>query len=441
MPEIAVTLFGTTLGLELCTFPRERQVPADVWVEASPTEVTLSAEREVCIARRGVVENEVATWIGLYKKAYEIDGSREGGFFGCGLWLFGGRADGAAVLALLRYLVQEVERVAIDRGRFKRRLGDIRNEVRLASVRETLVAAIYSSLEPNLPISLAVPINQSTILVDLGEPAIGSVSAEWMLDWAQAGCGLFGLYTRVVLGMYPGAFSTQGSQRGSHVLTPRDLLREEAKRYLGVLEGWDVTKNELRMESSALEICRGERQAFEEQMIRSRIAMYEDLRSFIAGADEKIKTANGLLQSIKERLPREVVSRPGSTPVGGHGGRYAPFPPDEFDENRGRSRPGSSLPRPTPPDDVRLPPSGSRRDSSPIRGPQHSLPEPDRWSEPGLPHKRADSRSDGRLASFRDWFAEFDGATLLWLAGGVSLLIVVFVFAVVVYWGHSSRWF
>jgi hypothetical protein len=129
--QITPCIFGTTSGFEIHTLTRLPLGLEDLAFAIKRDEVELS-DRHFCVkAFRLRVNSEVFTWIGLYRKAFEIGFSREGGYYGAGVWLAEITVDARLAMDVLKDLADQVNALAIEGGRFLRPLSDIINSVQV----------------------------------------------------------------------------------------------------------------------------------------------------------------------------------------------------------------------------------------------------------------------------------------------------------------------
>lgn len=126
---ITPCVFGTTNGFEIRTLTEVPLIVEDLGFGVTRSEVELSDQDECVKIFRLRIKSEVYTWIGLYRKCYEIGFSREGGYYGAGLWLAGITVNARLALDVVRNLADQVSRLAIENGRFMRPLSTITNSM------------------------------------------------------------------------------------------------------------------------------------------------------------------------------------------------------------------------------------------------------------------------------------------------------------------------
>jgi hypothetical protein len=138
------------------------------------SEVELS-DRDQCVKTfRLRVKSEIFTWIGLYRKAYEIGFSREGGYYGAGVWLAGITVNARLVLDVLKDLADQMNALAIVGSQFQRPLSDIIDDMIIPSslmpLKESSARYLRGGLLPD-----AMP----------GAYICQSGSHREIIDWAQ----------------------------------------------------------------------------------------------------------------------------------------------------------------------------------------------------------------------------------------------------------------
>lgn len=125
MNRIFPCIFGTTKGFEIVQLQPLPVKMQDLLVAISHSEVELSLQ-DTCIKMFRIrIGSEIYTWIGLYRKAYEMDFSREGGYYGAGIWLSDTTANARQVIDVLEDLAQQIRRLALASGKFQRPLSSI----------------------------------------------------------------------------------------------------------------------------------------------------------------------------------------------------------------------------------------------------------------------------------------------------------------------------
>lgn len=122
---ITPCVFGTTNGFEIRSLTEVPLIVEDLGFGVTRSEVELSDKDECVKIFRLRIRSEVYTWIGLYRKCYEIGFSREGGYYGAGLWLAGITVNARLALDVVRNLADQVSHLAIENGRFMRPLSAI----------------------------------------------------------------------------------------------------------------------------------------------------------------------------------------------------------------------------------------------------------------------------------------------------------------------------
>lgn len=125
MSAIIPCLFGTTKGFEMLELAHLNFKVKDLLVAITHTEVELGLEDSCVKILRIKSENRVHTWIGLYRKAYEMGFSREGGYYGAGVWLSDATVNARPIIDALEDLCQQIRRLALQDRKFQRTLAEI----------------------------------------------------------------------------------------------------------------------------------------------------------------------------------------------------------------------------------------------------------------------------------------------------------------------------
>ncbi len=429
-PFVAISLVGTTGGLELCTFPEAHRPIKDEAVLIDDSEVTLTHADDVYVVRRLFDRGVALTWVGIYRKAYEIVRARGGGYYGAGIWLFDHTASGVAIAELLQGLRKQVEKLALTEGKFIRRLSDIRGELRFSELKTTL-ADITQSLQPCISPPTDIPSDLASAYVDMCEPTDRNLPISWLLDWVQEGGSLFGAYSRVVIGTYPDAFGSSQSSLRARVITPSQLRRKGMLGYLESLKSVASSRHSLEVEraanAEALQAACAENMALlsqieslKKEVFAANNLPYNEIRSLsheLSRAITRLDDIEGRRNIATERSPRDKYGYGIET-------RTSALRPQLSTEG--------SIARQSAFDDT------NRENQQRV-----GRPAPERSAERALPHgPRADERyrelkSQNSSEDSRWWKLnrDFDWSTLGFLAGAVVLAALIF-FVVVVYFNR-----
>lgn len=175
-PSITPCIFGTTKGFEIQTLTRIPLNVDDLDFAITRSEVELSGQHPCIKIFRKKVKSEIFTWIGLYWKAFEIGFSRDGGYYGAGLWLEGITVNSRDAIQVLFDLANQVEALAITNGRFEQPLLSIIDRMQIPLKLVPLNESSKSYLRGGLNIA-AIP------SAFIGQLEQGTVRE--MVDWAQ----------------------------------------------------------------------------------------------------------------------------------------------------------------------------------------------------------------------------------------------------------------
>lgn len=125
MSAIIPCLFGTTRGFEMLELVHLNFKVKDLLVAITHAEVELGLDDPCVKILRIKEENRTHTWVGLYRKAYEMGFSREGGYYGAGVWLSDATVNARQIMDALEDLCQQIRRLALQDRKFQRTLADI----------------------------------------------------------------------------------------------------------------------------------------------------------------------------------------------------------------------------------------------------------------------------------------------------------------------------
>jgi hypothetical protein len=171
---ITPCIFGTANGFEIQSLTN---VPLNIDKLAfgiTRSEVELSDHDECVKIFRFRNNSDVHTWIGLYRKAYEIGFSREGGYYGAGLWLAGITVNARVALEVLKDIADQVNQLALLNGQFQCSLSSITDEMHAPAG----LGPLKDSSERYLRGGLSAEALPTAYIPQYGSP-------REMLDWAQ----------------------------------------------------------------------------------------------------------------------------------------------------------------------------------------------------------------------------------------------------------------
>lgn len=119
---ISLRIFGTTRGLEIrAEGPIFEYEEHDNLIRLPDS---IKPDHELSYLSRRKFGNDIITWIGIYKPAFEIDYNRTGGFFGAGLLMKNECYEIIPILSLLDKLLDDVAAQIQTEGKFTRKLSE-----------------------------------------------------------------------------------------------------------------------------------------------------------------------------------------------------------------------------------------------------------------------------------------------------------------------------
>lgn len=222
---LAISLIGVTPGLEVATFGSLPFQPVDDWIGISTSEIELRKQQGLYFVTRRVVDRSVLTWIGYYRSALELGGSRDGGYYGAGIWLVDKAASGDAIVHLLPLLADQVNQHAMSNGQFVKRLSAIREQIQWPDAEGKRLNQSLTALVSEGGLSVS---DLPRAYLDLSSvnhaPHLG-----WFFDWIQMGLP-FSQFSRVMLSTDAAVTASARSLGRLQFVTPDSLLREEVER-------------------------------------------------------------------------------------------------------------------------------------------------------------------------------------------------------------------
>ena len=172
---ISLSLFGTTTGLEVLTYPLSNTAPfkfEEAWIGVSLSQLTLHPNKDAFVVFRKLAGNQLVTWVGLYRPAREIGYDRPGCFYGAGAWIIDCVADTNILANTLQEMANQIRARAMNGDRFVKRISDAGSEFSPPSQVSSLlasVAAVNSGLKPE---------GETAFIVEAANP-------KDVIEWAQ----------------------------------------------------------------------------------------------------------------------------------------------------------------------------------------------------------------------------------------------------------------
>ncbi len=238
--QITPCIFGTTNGFEIQTLTRVPLNVEDLVFAITRSEVELLDQHHCVKIFRQRVKAEVFTWIGLYRKTFEIGFSREGGYYGAGVWLAGITVDNRLVLDVLNDLADQMNALAITGGRFQKPISNIIDEMKI-------------------PASL-VPLKESSehyrgggLLPEAGQGAyICQLESQWeVVDLAQS--NVLAEKFRSMIIAPAASFPRGASSRLERYADLTEVVRELASDLFEKIAGLEAINLTLQKQAAALE--------------------------------------------------------------------------------------------------------------------------------------------------------------------------------------------
>jgi hypothetical protein len=280
---IILNLFGTTTGLELLQIPLA-EIPASLkfensWIEITERQIVTTADNDSFVVFRKIIGSNVVTWLGLYRPAHELGGSRSGGFYGTGVWLIDCVADVRALTETLRDLADQIQATAMNGDRFVRRIADARNEIRVSS--------LASGLTNNL-VKIAGgchPTGEVAFIASNG-------NALEVIDWAQRSRSAYA-FSKIFIGVADQvpAYSGQTS-----VVLHRSLSLAIESTYVRL-------GNDLQSTRSELNDTRNELSSTQQTLVQAKKEV-SDLSSDVAKLEFMVNQRNAKIKQLEEYFKR-----------------------------------------------------------------------------------------------------------------------------------------
>lgn len=174
---ISLSLFGTTTGLEVLTYPLGNTAPfkfEESWIGVSLSQLTLHPNKEAFVVFRKLAGNQLVTWVGVYRPAREIGYDRPGCFYGAGAWIIDRVADANILANTLREMANQIQARAMNGDRFVKKIADAGAEFSPPSQVSSLLAslaAINSGLKPEGEMAFIVESANPTDVIEWAQLA------------------------------------------------------------------------------------------------------------------------------------------------------------------------------------------------------------------------------------------------------------------------------
>lgn len=275
---ITPCIFGTTNGFEIQSLTNVQLNMDKLAFGVTRSEVELSDHDECVKIFRFRSSSDVHTWIGIYRKAYEIGFSREGGYYGAGLWLAGITVNARIALEVLKDLADQVNQLALLNGRFQCSLSSITDEMHAPAG----LGPLKESSKRYLRGGLSAEALPTAYIPQYGSP-------REMLDWAQT--AMFGeKFRALIIGPESGRPKV-ASSRLEFYSDLTDVSRKLADDYTLRVVGLEEDKLELEKRvaalSAALEIERSTSRQLQQQLTRYKQHYDQSLQKFGANKQQQ----------------------------------------------------------------------------------------------------------------------------------------------------------
>ena len=175
---IILTLFGTTVGLELQYFPLSNPSPTlkfeEAWIGVTPSQLKLRSDKDSVVVLRKSVNEHQATWIGIYRPAREMGYERPGGFYGAGVWIIDHVADASLLTALLSEMANQIQAKTMNGDCFVKKIADVRNEFTPPSQVKSILASltkVNSGFKPGGESAFIVEVSNAIDIIEWAQRA------------------------------------------------------------------------------------------------------------------------------------------------------------------------------------------------------------------------------------------------------------------------------
>jgi hypothetical protein len=284
---IVPCIFGTTRGFEIIEMADLPVKMQDLIVAVTHGEVELSLEDTCIKILRIKISSEIYTWIGLYRKAYELGFSREGGYYGAGFWLSDTTVNASQILDVLEDLAQQIRRLALEDRKFQRPLSSIVQQLVPSQTFRTLV----SSNSPYVKSGISAEAKNCAFIC---QPQ----SAHSIVDWAQNDALAHNFQSVIIAPA--SAFPKSGAS--SNITQYADVATLELaldRDYTARLAKSDAEKNDLKRRVQSLEAesahrnseiqaLRQKKSQLETEVNRSRLLVKRDGKTHVTDDDSSV---------------------------------------------------------------------------------------------------------------------------------------------------------
>lgn len=293
MSAIIPCIFGTTKGFEIIELAPLPFKMKDLLVAITHGEVELSLEDSCIKLLRIKAGNDVYTWIGLYRKAYEMGFSREGGYYGAGVWLSDTTVNARHVLDALEDMSQQIRRLALEDRKFQKPLADIVQKL----VPSQAVSALLSSKAPYVKGGINAEARNCAFIA---QPQ----AARDIVTWAQNDALAHNFQSVIIApaSAFPKAGASGNITQYADVAS---LERALERDYVARLAKLDAQNKDLQRRAQSLEAESGQRSSeiqalkqrnsqLETEVTRSRLLVRPDGKTHAADDDSFLSRDNAI---------------------------------------------------------------------------------------------------------------------------------------------------
>ncbi len=293
MSAIIPCIFGTTKGFEIVEMAPLPFKMKDMLVAITQGEVELSLE-DTCIKMLRIkVGSEVYTWIGLYRKAYEMGFSREGGYYGAGVWLSDTTVNARQVLEVLEDLAQQIRRLAMEDRKFQRPLSSIEQQLVPSQ-------ALSALLRNNAPYASGGISANAKNCAFISQPQ----STREILDWAQSDALAHNFQSVIIApaSTFPKAGASGSIKQYADVTTLERALERDYTARLSKLDAQNKDlharnkslESEAQVRSSEIQVLRQKYSQLELAASRSKLLSKPDARYSASDDDSFLSRDNAI---------------------------------------------------------------------------------------------------------------------------------------------------
>lgn len=187
--KVGCAAFGTPAGREVISAAGVSVALDEDWVAQAPSAMLFDPTIDTVVLRRIQIQTTTVLWFGIYRRAYEINFNRDGGYVGFCIWMMNRSVNGAKLLRALSMGAEQVRTLTLTDEKFHSSINAIAG--RLTGDPDSYSVMLASTQDLPSPPVRSNSSNQRPMVLDLQ-----GCSDDWLaqfIDLFQTEPGLQGV--------------------------------------------------------------------------------------------------------------------------------------------------------------------------------------------------------------------------------------------------------